>query len=85
MQIRTFMNSAAGMKSKKRFVSPIKDRNEYYLLDISSIFAYRVHSVHVLNFLEMQKYVTFINSFLFYVTKYKSRTFYRIPTRYAHP
>lgn len=51
MQIPIFMNSAAGMKSKKRFVSPIKDRNEYYLSDISSIFAYRVHSVHVLNFL----------------------------------
>lgn len=50
MQIPIFMNSAAGMKSK-RFVSPIKDRNEYYLSDISSIFAYRVHSVHVLNFL----------------------------------
>lgn len=51
MQILIFMNSAAGMKSKKRSVSPIKDRNEYYLSDISSIFAYRVHSVHVLNFL----------------------------------
>lgn len=36
MQIPIFMNSAAGMKSKKRFVSPIKDRNEYYLSDISS-------------------------------------------------
>lgn len=33
----------------------------------------------------MQKYVTFISNFLFYVTKYKSRTFYRIPTRYALP